>query len=421
MLEILQTRHAIARILGYKSYADRALLTKSTTLRSVHYVESFLEGLATRTRKASTQELRTIARFAKKNYGIKRILPWDLSFLWSAKLGDSSVLDEDESRKYFPLPGVLSGLFQIAKDVFDCSFIKRRIKGWHPSVSFFEVLDARGKAIGGLYFDLIERDGKLGDACAVELVSRQQKGQKIQLPVACLVTNLRQAEKGAHPTLCHLDITVLFHEFGHIMHLLLSKNRYLRSGAFEIEPDAVELPSQLFEQWAWRKDTLHRLADANVASEKVDQAVDSMVSLRKSYKGFEYGEYVALSLLDWRLHKSPPTNAAEMLQIYFDAYAASNAKALPQNIRGANTFTHVFSLGYGANYYSYLWSECLVADLFAALKNAEREGDFEAVMGRYVKEVLAPGSARPFMQSFIAFRGRGPKTSFFFEELGLQK
>lgn len=421
MLLILKTRHEIASILGYANYAERAVLTKSSTLRSAEGVDRFLEELAGETCTASYAELRLLERFAKKKHGIKKILPWDLSYVWSSKLGMQCTVDEDEARAFFPLQSVLRGMLRLSVDVFGCSLSERKVKGWHPCVRFFEVKDLRGKLVGGLYFDLIERDGKIGEACAVELVSRYERGKKIQLPVACLVTNLRQPKEGQDTTLCHTDIQTLFHEFGHIMHLLLSKNRYLKSSAFEIEPDAVELPSQLFEQWAWKKDALLLLADDAADKEKASEAIDSMLSMRTVYKGFEYGEHVAWSLLDWWLHKTPPEDESELLQVYFDAFALSDAKPIPPIARGAHTFTHAFSLGYGANYYSYLWSECLVEDIHAAFMAGKREGCLEAVVQRYVKEVLAPGSSRPFMDSFLAFRGREPKTSFFFKSLGFRE
>jgi oligopeptidase A len=388
----------------------------------VHIVDRFLDRLAAATKKKSKQEDAALRKFARQKLGVHRLNPWDVLYV-TRKMCDAKFgIDAETVRAYFPLESVLAGLSRLTGRLYaGCSIVESSAPTWNESVRFFEIKNAKGKTLGGFYLDPFSRKGKANGAWAFSVMVRYEKNGRIQYPVVAITLNLRPPQGGEQATLTHEDLTTLFHEFGHTLHLIFGKTKHRDSMAFFLEWDAVELPSQMMEQWCWRRDVLIDLS-CHKATGKIipEDILNALIASRHYRAGSEYGYRVTRAVFDWRVHQHPPKNEAELMKAYRDAAASADALRLHPSFRGPHTFTHIFSGGYGAGYYGYIWSDSLVADLFAAFRHAGKENE-AFVARKYRKEILSMGSARLFAESFKAFRGRGHRTRFVLRHLGLIK
>lgn len=420
MCAILKFRDEYAKLLGYNDYASQNIGFMMAD--KVHIVDRFLDRLSAATKKKSKREDTALRKFAKQKLGMQRLGPWDVSFVMRKMCEAKYGIDDETIRAYFPLESVLSGLSRLTKRLYaGCTLVEVTVPTWHPSVRFFEVRDVKGKTLGGFYLDPFARKGKANGAWAYSVMVRYQQHGRTQHPAVAISLNLRSPQAGDDATLTHEDLLTLFHEFGHTLHLIFGRTKHRDSMAFFLEWDAVELPSQFMEQWAWKKDVLSDLSGHKVTGDPIPEVIlDALIASRHFEAGSEYGFRMTRALFDWRIHKSIPKSETELMKIYREAALATIARPLHPSFRGPHTFTHIFSGGYGAGYYGYLWSDSLVADLLAAFRRAGKRK--EAMVARkYRKEILSTGSARLFAVSFKAFRGRGHRTRFVLRHLGLIK
>lgn len=418
MLQMLRLRKKLADILGLEHYC--AYNNKSMMAGGVRQVDSFLTRLAAATRSKAMFEDAELRAFARREHYLRSIQPWDVSYLSRKQREVAYGASQEELRKFFALNAVMLTLSGLTKRLFGCSLRKRNISSWNKSVQFYEVCGKRGHTIGGFYFDPYERPGKSGGAWSMGLLSRNEYHGRMQYPIAALVMNVRPPHDGEPSYISHDDIVTLFHEFGHVLHLMLGKTRFHDSSGFCVEWDAVELPSQLLEQWAWKKDVLHEIAERTQPESVVpEQLLDAVVAGRHYRAGSEYGYRTARALFDWHVHRNPPKDEEELLKYYREASKKAQARQAHWLLRAPHVFHHIFAGGYAAGYYGYLWADSLVADAYAAFKHAGKEGE-AAVAKRYVEEILARGSGRVFSDSFSAFRGRSPRIRYLFKHLGLE-
>ncbi len=406
--EILALRHETANLLGFASSAQLSLADKMAG--TPERVLSFLRDLAARAKPVAEHELVELRAFAAE-LGIDDLQPWDVAYA-SEKLRERRFdFSEEDLKPYFPLPQVVAGLFALTERVFGVRLVERHdVDVWHPDVQFFDVLDADGRVRAGVYLDHFTRAGKRGgawmDVCRTPLLD----GANSRRPIAFLTCNFAPPGDGKPSLLTHDDVLTLFHEFGHGLHHLLTDVHWPSVGGINgVEWDAVELPSQFMENFGWERVALDSFAKHWQTGETLPQALyEKMLAARYFHAGLFLVRQLEFGLFDFRLHlEFEPTCGQRTLEILDEVRREVAVLPPPAWHRGPHAFTHIFSGGYAAGYYSYLWAEVLSADAFAAFEEA---GVFDAATGeRYRREILAVGGSRPALESFIAFRGREPE------------
>ncbi len=417
---LLALRHEAAQLLGFDSSAHLSLADKmaGTPTR----VLGFLRELAAKARPVARRELEELRAFAAAELGIADLQPWDVAYA-SEKLRERLfAFSEEDIKPYFPLPAVMQGLFTVAQRVFGVRLVERAgVDAWHPDVQFFDVVDGDGAVRAGVYLDHYARAGKRGGAWMDVCRARLYDGESAFKPVAYLTCNFPPPAMDNKPALLtHDDVITLFHEFGHGLHHLLTEVDWPSIGGISgVEWDAVELPSQFMENFAWQREALDLFARHHETGERLpDDLYAKMLQARHFHAGLFLVRQLEFALFDFRLHlEFDPALGARALELLDEVRAEVAVLPPPAWHRGPHAFTHIFSGGYSAGYYSYLWAEVLSADAFGAFEEA---GVFNADTGaRYRREILAVGGSRPALESFVAFRGREPQPEALLRSYGL--
>ncbi|MFY2763819.1 M3 family metallopeptidase [Arenimonas sp. MALMAid1274] len=416
---ILALRHEAAQLLDFPSNAHLSLADKMAG--TPERVLGFLRELAAKARPVALRELTALRAFASSELGLESLEPWDVAYA-SEKLREKLFdFSEEDIKPYFPLPAVMQGLFTVAERVFGVRLVERAdVDTWHPDVHFFDVVDCDGAVRAGVYLDHYARSGKRGGAWMDVCRSRMNDGESLFKPVAYLTCNFAPPSDGKPALLTHDDVITLFHEFGHGIHHLLTEVDWPSIGGISgVEWDAVELPSQFMENFAWEREALDVFARHHETGERLPEALyQKMLQARHFHAGLFLVRQLEFALFDFRLHlEFDPAQGARALQILDEVRAEVAVLPPPSWHRGPHAFTHIFSGGYAAGYYSYLWAEVLSADAFSAFEEA---GVFDSATGaRYRREILAVGGSRPALESFIAFRGREPQPDALLRSYGL--
>jgi oligopeptidase A len=415
MEDILSRRHEAARLLGFKSYAEYALATRMA--RSVEEVLKFLEELAHTARASAKREFAELAAFAGRP-----LEAWDVGFYAERLQRSRFAVSQEKLRPYFCMPRVLAGLFDVAERLFGIRIRSREgVALWHPDVCFFEIEDAGGHAIGSFYLDAYARANKRSGAWMDECIGRKHLTAGSTLPVAYLVCNFLPPS-GAHPALLtHDDVLTLFHEFGHGLHHLLTRVDYPSlAGINGVAWDAVELPSQFFENYAWQPDVLQRISSHVATGASLPaQLQERLIQTRSFHAGLQMVRQLEFSLFDFKLHAGyDPQLGGRIAEVLAEVRAAVAVTPVPKWNRFAHSFGHVFAGGYAAGYYSYKWAEVLAADAFGEF---EEHGVFDrATAQRFLDAILARGGSRDPLDAFIEFRGRRPNIRALLRQNGIE-
>jgi len=414
LIAILAHRRELSQILGFENYAELSLATKMA--KDPQEVMDFLHGLARHYAPAARLELERLQQFAGRT-----LEPWDVPYYSERLLLQEHAISEEALRPWFPLPRVLEGLFAIAHRLYGIRITEQSdVALWHADARYFAVHAANGEAIGGFYTDLYARPNKRGGAWMGDVVGRKRLGTMASLPVANVVCNFSPPSDGRPALLTHRDVVTLFHEFGHTLHHLMTWVDYpTLAGINGVPWDAVELPSQLMENWAWQTQTLPLISGHIDSGEPLPRAtLDKLRASRSFHSGLAAVRQLEFALIDFGLHAAPPPEDATALQQQVDDIRSKVSVIPPPAFnRFTHSFTHIFSGGYAAGYYSYKWAEVLAADAFSAFTEA---GIFDAaVAGRFLEHILSKGGDTDQMEGFASFRGRKPEISALLRQDGI--
>ncbi len=401
--EILRLRHEAAQILGFENYAQLSLATKMAP--SVAEVRTFLEDLARRSRKAALAEMEAIREFAGQP-----LEAWDIAF-WSERLREHAYdISDEELRPYFPADRVMQGLFETAGELFGIRIVPGgEVDTWHEDVEFFRIENADGSTLGHLYTDLYAREQKRGGAWMDECVGRARLTGIEALPVAFLVCNFMPPTGTRPGLLSHDDVVTLFHEFGHCLHHLLTRVDWpSAAGINGVAWDAVELPSQFLENFAWHPTVIERLSGHFESGTPLPrEMLERLIASRNFQSAMQMLRQVEFALFDIRLHGRAPVDAAGVVAELEAVRREIAVVPYPGFNRFAHGFSHIFGGGYAAGYYSYKWAEVLSADAFSLF---EERGVMDPESGRRFREcILEVGGSVDALEAFIAFRGRPPE------------
>ena len=398
--EIIVLRHERARLLGFTTYAEAKL--EDSMARSPKAAMALLERVWTSARDQALREkteLDALAGFV--------IAAWDWRFYAERQRREHLALDGGAVKQHLTLDKVRAAAFECAERLYGLRFSERSdIPGWHADVRTWAVSDHHGD-VGLLYTDYIARPEKHGGAWMGSL-RVQEKMDGPVLPIIYTVANFAKLDEGTRLTLD--EARTLFHEFGHALHALLSRVTYPSLAGTAVARDFVEFPSKFMEHWILSPEIL---GEFGIPSE----LIGAIGRAEQAGQGFATVELAGASIVDLDIHHSSSgnTDVRDIERATLQRIGMPDAIGIRHRLPH---FTHIFDGGYTAAYYSYLWSEVLDADAFAAFEEA---GLFDPVMAsRFRQEILARGDTRDAMASFVAFRGREPNEHFLLRARGLE-
>jgi len=416
--EILSLRQDKARLLGFESYAHYSLERKMA--RTPREVLGFLRDLAARTRPVAHAEYQALCAFAHARHGKQQVEAWDLGYFAEKLKQQRFEISQEDLRPYFPVERVIGGMFDIAERLFGVRIHPRNdVAVWHPDVTFYVITDPEGDRLGELYLDPFARAHKRGGAWMDVCRTRMRLDDSLQTPVAYLTCNFTPPVGGASSLITHDEVTTLFHEFGHGLHHLLTRVELPSvAGIAGVEWDAVELPSQLMENWCYEEEAVALISSHHETGEPLPAPLLSRLRASRNFQsGLQMLRQVEFAMFDFLLHLeyAPGCDVLALLERVRDEVAVVRPPAFN---RFANTFSHIFAGGYAAGYYSYKWAEVLSCDAYSRFQEA---GVLDTDAGTaFRREVLERGGTRDALESFIAFRGREPDVAALLVSSGIE-
>ncbi|MCP4574391.1 MAG: M3 family metallopeptidase [bacterium] len=349
------------------------------------------------------------------------LAPWDWWHYAEKVKKQKYDLDESMLRPYFEMGRVRQGVFDVAGRLWGLEFVQRTdIPVWHEDVETFEVRDADGTVMALLMTDYFPRTSKRGGAWMNSLIKQRYVDGERVIPVIFNVGNFTKPTADTPSLLSMDEVGTMFHEFGHALHGMLSDCRYKRLSATSVARDFVELPSQIMENWAFEPQVLDMYARHYETGAAIPAELKEKIRKAKHFnQGFVTTEYVAASFLDMDWHTL--AEAADEDATSFEQVSMARIGLIPEIISRYRSpyFRHIFSGGYSAGYYSYMWAEVLDADAFAAFSET---GDiFDPATARsFRKNILAKGGTEDPMELYRRFRGRDPGIEPLLVRRGLQ-
>lgn len=417
--EILKLRLAKAKLLKFNTYAELSLADKMA--KTPKEAENLLIRLSNYAIAQAKSNLSLIIEKAKElGYGELEI--WDVNYLLRKIREEKFVFDQKMVKEYFPLDAVLAGLFTLLNRLFDIKFVEEKVPIWHSDIRFYRLITQQGKKLGGVFCDFFSRSSKRGGAWMDEAIARGQVGDKYYFPIAQLVCNFTPPSRKYPSLLSHDDIITLLHEFGHVLHHVLSEVDELSiTGTRAVEWDAVELPSQWLEEFAWDYDLLKSMSkNINTSAILPKNLFDKILAAKNFNSGLANLRQITFGLFDLAIHNT--NKKVDVYKTQSKILKTSCLYKLPSFYTFAHSFSHIFAGSYAAGYYSYKWAELLARDAFALL--SEQKGpnkNFREVGDKFRQEILAVGGSRPALESFVSLRGRKPQIKHLITSYGFGK
>lgn len=440
--QIAESRLKIANILGYETYADYAL--EERMAKNPHTVNEFIQKLLEPSLPAAKAEVKELYEYARANgFEDSEIQPWDFGF-WSEKLKDARYSINDEQLKpYFRLESCIDAAFGLAEKLYGLTFEERKdIPVYHPDVKVYDVKDADGVHKALFYADFFPRASKRGGAWMTEFRGQSIVNGVEKRPFISLVTNFTKPTAGKPALLTHDELTTLLHEFGHSLHGILAEGRYSSLTGTNVSRDFVELPSQIMENWAFEPEFLDTFARHFETGEALpDTLINKIVEAKNYNAAYAQVRQLQFGILDmaWHTLKGGSESAhfdasassatgsrlsdlktmQELGTIAFEKAALKSSNVIPSIPQAciSTSFSHIFSGGYSAGYYSYKWSEVLEADAFSLFKE---KGIFSTEVSHSFRDnILSKGCSEDEDVLYRRFRGHDPEPEALLEKLGI--
>lgn len=416
--ESVQLRAQIAKLLGFKSWADYR--TNGRMVQNSAKALDFLNGLKGKLAQTNAADFAKLLKFKQESIPAATSLDqWDISFYSNQLQKRDYSLDKEKIREYFPADVVIAGMFQVYSKMLGVHFEQvKDTQVWAENVQLYAIYDnADNHLIGHFYTDFFPREGKYGHAAAWQLISGYELADgSYKKTVSAIVANLTPPMNGKPSLLDHDDVETIFHEFGHVMHETLTKAKYGSMSGASVAQDFVEAPSQMLENWVWNKEVLQSISGhyLNHAEKLPTELLEKMLEVQSFNRGMRYTKQLLYALYDMTLHTQD--QAVDVNQVYTDLYKEIIGQEPLAGQQFPASFGHLMG-GYDAGYYGYLWSEVYAQDMFTMFP--EKDVTSPEVGERYRKIILESGGMKEALELLIEFLGREPNSDAFFKKLGL--
>jgi len=415
---ILRLRQEKAKLLGYEHFVD--LVLHDRMAHEGARARDFIHDLEQRTRGAFEAENAALQRFA----GERALEPWDVAYYAEKQRIALYDFDEEALRPYFPLPSVLSGLFEIVKRLYGVTVSEvQDLPVWHEQVRAYRMTDADGSVLGYFYADFFPREQKRDGAWMNAFLTGEllAAGSGRTPHVGLICANVTPPVGDVPPLLGHREVETVFHEFGHLLHHMLTDVSVRSLAGTNVAWDFVELPSQIMENFCWEKDALDLFARHYQTGATIPNDLFEKLRRARTYRGAnDMMRQLGFATVDLELHMDyQPGHAGGVVRFARELMSRFAPAQLPADYAMVLGFGHLFShpVGYAGGYYSYKWAEVLDADAFSRFVT---EGVFSAAVGNaFRKEILARGDSRDPMELFKEFMGREPDLKALLERSGI--
>ncbi len=420
LARILVLRRELAGLLGYANFADYQV--EQRMAKSGGAVQAFLAKLESQTNEAFARETAAIKEFRKSLEGEKapELRTWDVAYYTQKLRQQEYAFDQDVLRPYFELNRTLKGLFELAQKLYGIEVVERKdIPVWHPQVRAYRIREADGRELATFYADFFPRESKRSGAWMNNLYTSITGGDP---HIGLIAGNLTPPDEKGVSLLTHIEVTTLFHEFGHLLHLALAEGPVRPLNGTNVAWDFVELPSQIMENFVWEKKVLDTFAVHHETGEALpEELFQKMTRARTFAAAAAQMRQLSLGTMDIQLHTAFRPNADYGDPVSYSRNLAQRFNMAPIEPEACPicNFTHIFAGGYAAGYYSYKWAEVLDADAFSKFKEAgvvSRE-----VGSQFRSKVLSRGNNQPASELFRAFMGRDPDPTALLKRAGLLK
>jgi thimet oligopeptidase len=403
--EVMSLRHELAGLYGLPSFAHFVLRRRMAATPDA--VERFLGEVRAAVEQAERRDLDELRALKAERAGTPlektTVSRWDIAFLSERLRERRYSVDQESLRAYFPPDATLEWLLDVSGEVFGLRFVPAKVPVWHEEVRYVDVLDKHdGRFIGGIYFDLYPREGKFPHAAAWPV--RGVSTRAGRTPISVLVTNFDR--RG----LTHDEVETLFHEFGHILHGVLSTTEFNVHAGTSVQRDFVETPSQIYEEWTRRLDSLERMRLVSPDTPVMDPGlVERLNQARRFGQGLLYARQWLYASFDLALTGPSPGGSMDVWQRMEGATALGHVPgtAFP------GTFAHIVG-GYAAGYYGYMWAEVIALDMLSAFGDRLINPEVGA---RFRRDILSRGSEEPASVLVERFLGRPVNADAFFQEI----
>jgi peptidyl-dipeptidase Dcp len=413
--KIVALRQEKARLLGYDSHA--AFVLENNMAKTPDRVNAFLMQLWEPTLAKTKAEAAALQAMIDRQGSGFKLASWDWWYYTEKLRQEKYALDDSALRPYFKLDNVRQGIFTLCEKLYGLKFVEQPdLPRYHPEVQVFEVREADGQHVGILYMDFHPRDSKRGGAWSGGFRRVYYEDGKRVPPIASIVCNFTRPTADAPSLLSTTEVETFFHEFGHALATLLSQSRY-RSRS--VARDSVELPSQIMEHWAFEPDLLATYAKHYKTGQVIPaDLADKLEKSRLFNQGFITGEYLAAAILDMAWHTLEDASGVDVNE--FEKKVLDGIGLIPEIVVRYRSpyFSHIFSGGYAAGYYAYIWSEVLDSDAYEAFKE---KGIFDrATALSFRQNVLEPFGTDDILTQYVRFRGAEPKIEPLLRNRGLE-
>ena len=415
---IVDLRIKMANILGYETWADYQLEERMAKNRNT--VNEFISQLLVPSMEFAKKDIESVFKYAKKNgFEGDKLMPWDFSF-WSERYQEAEYsLNAEELKPYFRLESCIDAVFSLANRLYGLEFVELdNVPVYHEDVKVYEVKDADGRHMALFYADFFPRASKRGGAWMTEFRGQSIKNGVEYRPFISTVMNFTKPTADTPSLITHDEFTTFLHEFGHALHGILAEGRYESLTGTNVPRDFVELPSQILENWGYEPEYLNSFAKHYQTVEPIPaELIEKIVAAKNYLAGYGQVRQLHFGYLDMNWHSL--TSVPEMSVIEFEQSVLAPYETLPAvaDTGFSTSFSHIFSGGYSAGYYSYKWAEVLEADAFSLFKE---KGIFNQEVAKSFREnVLSKGASDEASVLYRNFRGHDPQPQALMKKLGL--
>ena len=414
--QIVDLRYQQAALLGYKDYADYK--TELRMVKNGDAVWEFIEKLRAPALPKAKEEVAELNKFAKSiGFDGDQIRPWDFSYYAEKQRVAKYNLTDEELKPYFRLEDCIDAIFSLANRLYGITFKPADVPVYHPDVKVYEVRDNDGSFLALFYADFFPRATKRSGAWMTSFRDLKIENGVEERPFISLVTNFTKPTADTPSLITHDEFTTMLHEFGHSLHGILAKGRYPSMTGTSVDHDFVELPSQIMENWGYEKEYLTTFAKHYQTGQPLPDELIAKIKASKNYlSAYYHMRQLQFGILDMNYHTLTAPIQGEIIKFEKDALLSTDVLPTVPECIISTSFSHIFSGGYAAGYYSYKWAEVLAADGYSLF---EEKGIFDKQTAAKFRHLLEQGGSVEAAKLYRDFRGHDPEPEALLRQLDI--